>query len=72
MKSYSRYCRAPAKVAVVAGVQPVACRKSSRYVVVAARDSGVSSAAVRQTVKKAEGSAFSAAWCAVAQSTISR
>jgi len=54
-KSYSRYCSAPANVALSPGVQPVCSTKSSRYARVAARDSSVSSAAVRQTEKKADG-----------------
>ena len=50
------YCTAPADIALA---HPVSSRvfstKSSRYPRVAARDSSVSSAAVRQTEKKAEG-----------------
>jgi hypothetical protein len=52
---YSRYCSAPAMATERAGVHPVSARKSSMQRWVASRASSVSSAAVRETEKNAEG-----------------
>jgi hypothetical protein len=68
---YSWNSKAPAKRCVVVGIQPLASSTSSTSDRVVARASSVSSAAVSETEKNADGRALRLVWCSVSQSTIS-